>query len=109
MSFGFKYGVPRANYYFDVGFLKNPSREKNWSFFSNPDAAMNQFIMVQPQAMKFMELVVPLLRFLSDIDQNQIFAFGCSAGRHRSNILVEEIAKRLTKEGINVNVVHRDL
>jgi len=109
MSFGFKYGAPRANYYFDVGFLKNPSREENWGFFSTPDLTMREFVTSQPQAAQFIKLTVPLLVYLSGIDQNQIVAFGCSAGRHRSSILVEELARQLAKEGVNVNVVHRDL
>lgn len=109
MSFGFKYGAPRANYYFDVGFLKNPSRERSWGFFSEPDTMMAEFVLKQPQAQQFVQLVVPLLIYLSGIDQNQIVAFGCSAGRHRSSVLVEELARLVKKEGINVNVAHRDL
>ena len=109
MSFGFKYGAPRANYYFDVGFLKNPSREHNWGFFSNPDEEMTKFILGQPQAISFVNLVTPLVVFLSGIDQNQIIAFGCSAGRHRSTILVEAIAREVRQRGVIVNVTHRDV
>lgn len=108
MSFGFKYGLPNANYYFDVGFLRNPAREEKWSFFSKPTEEMRRYVLEQPEARTFMDKVVPLLAFLADIDQNQVFAFGCNAGRHRSSILVEELAKRLKGEGIDVDVCHRD-
>lgn len=109
MSFGFKYGAPNANYYFDVGFLKNPSREKSWDFFSYPDSEMAKFVLDQPQAKRFIELVLPLLLYLADIDQNQVVAFGCSAGRHRSNILVEELSRLVKQEGVHVITLHRDL
>lgn len=108
ISFGFKYGPPNANYYFDVGFLKNPSRDKNWTFFSNPDDEMKQFVLAQPDASTLINYVTPLIIFLSTIDQNQIFAFGCSAGRHRSYIIVNALADKLREQGIGVNVKHRD-
>jgi len=109
ISFGFKYGHPHANYYFDVGFIKNPAREKQWNFFSEANDDMCEYIMCQKEAKDFIDLIIPLIRFLNTIDQNQIFAFGCSAGRHRSAIIVEAIAEILRKEGVEVNVEHRDL
>lgn len=109
MSFGFKYGVPRSNYYFDVGFLKNPARQEGWDFFCDTDSKMCDFVLGQEQAKKFIDLVVPLIEFLSTIDQHQVFAFGCSAGRHRSTVLVNFIAQLLKEKGIETNVEHRDM
>jgi len=108
VSFGFKYGLPNANYYFDVGFIKNPAREEKWSFFSMSTKEMKRYVLEQEEVKTFMEKVEPLLIFLSTIDQNQVFAFGCSAGRHRSNILVEELSSRLARAGIKTNVYHRE-
>jgi RNase adaptor protein for sRNA GlmZ degradation len=109
MSFGFKYGMPNANYYFDVGFVKNPAREKRWNFFTTPDSEMASYVLKQERAQRFIEMVLPLIIFLADVDQHQIFAFGCNAGRHRSSILIEELSRRLENEGIENNVIHRDL
>ena len=108
MSFGFKYGMPNANYWFDVGFLKNPARKGKWGFFSKPVEEMERYVLEQEEAQEFLNRVEPLLRFLATIDQNQIFAFGCSAGRHRSSLLVEELSRRLERAGIKTNVRHRD-
>lgn len=108
MSFGFKYGMPNANYYFDVGFLKNPARQKDWHFFSEPCDEMREFVLKEKSARGFLERVEPLIVFLSKVDQNQVFAFGCNAGRHRSSILVDELGKRLAKKGIKVKIYHRD-
>lgn len=108
MSFGFKYGPPCANYYFDVGFIKNPARQDKWSFFSRPTEEMRRYTLEQEETRRFLDMVEPLLIFLSTIDQNQVFAFGCSAGRHRSSVVVEELSRRLAKVGIKTNVYHRD-
>jgi len=108
ISFGFKYGLPNANYYFDVGFIKNPAREKQWNFFSKTSKTMKDFVFEQKEVKEFLDKVEPLLVFLSGIDQNQVFAFGCSAGRHRSPFIVEEIKLRLKKAGIDSTVYHRD-
>ena len=108
MSFGFKYGLPQANYYFDVAFIRNPAREAEWGFFTEPTEEMKQFVLGQEQTQEFLARVEPLLVFLSTLDQNQVFAFGCNSGRHRSSVLVEELARRLEKAGITTNVYHRD-
>jgi RNase adaptor protein for sRNA GlmZ degradation len=106
VSFGFKYGIPNANYYFDVGFIKNPAREARWGFFSEPTDEMREFILQQEKVKEFLKYIVPLIEFLSTVDQNQIFAFGCSAGRHRSSILVDVLASKLKNMTVRVN--HRD-
>jgi UPF0042 nucleotide-binding protein len=108
MSFGFKYGgPPNANYYFDVGFVKNPARK--YGFWSDVDEEMTRFVLEQQETCDFIETVIPLIVLLSKVDQRQIFAFGCSAGRHRSSIIVNEIARRLKDMEIPVDVEHRDL
>ncbi|MBN1674479.1 MAG: hypothetical protein JXR37_25750 [Kiritimatiellae bacterium] len=109
MSFGFKYGLPAANYYFDVGFIKNPARLAKWDFFSGTTKAMRKYVLEQPQTQEFIERALPLLKFLATIDQHQVFAFGCNAGRHRSSIVAEEVHRRLKKEGIRSRVCHRDI
>jgi UPF0042 nucleotide-binding protein len=108
MSFGFKYGIPNANYYFDVGFIKNPARQKKWDFFSQVDEEMWKFVMGQQEAREFIECVLALIRFLSRIDNNNVFAFGCSSGRHRSPIIVEELAKRLLDKDLHIKIYHRE-
>lgn len=108
MSFGFKYGRPNSNYYFDVGFIRNPARDSRWDFFSAPTDEMRQYVLEQEDVQTFLARIEPLLVFLSSIDQQQVFAFGCNSGRHRSPIIVEELVRRLEHAGIETYVVHRD-
>jgi len=108
MSFGFKYGIPNANYYFDVGFIKNPAREIKWNFFSRPDEDMRAYVLDQPPVIEFLKYVVPLIVMLAPLDQSQVFAFGCNSGRHRSYILVEEISRQIKALGVDNKVIHRE-
>ncbi|WP_145017681.1 RapZ C-terminal domain-containing protein [Geobacter argillaceus] len=108
MSFGFKYGIPNANYYFDVGFIKNPARESKWGFFAVPDDEMRDYVLQQPSVIEFLKYVVPLIKMLAPLDQSQVFAFGCNSGRHRSYILVEEISRQLKEQDVANKVVHRE-
>ncbi|MCB9913720.1 MAG: hypothetical protein H6828_01065 [Planctomycetes bacterium] len=108
LSFGFKYGQPPANHYFDVSFLKNPAREDGWDLFSQRSDGMRRWVLEQRDAVEFLERMVPLACFLARADDDARIALGCSAGRHRSAILVEELARRLRAEGLDVHVHHRE-
>lgn len=108
VSFGFKYGRPPANHYFDVSFLKNPARERGWSLFSEPGDEMRRWVLEQAAAVEFIDRLVPLACFLASADDDARIALGCSAGRHRSTILTEELARRLRAEGLEVDVSHRE-
>jgi UPF0042 nucleotide-binding protein len=108
MSFGFKYGAPPANYYFDVAFLKNPARESRWDLFAPVSKAMRDFVLGQPACRRFLDSVMPLIRTLLECDGDLRVAFGCNAGRHRSAIVVEEVARRLEDDDVAIKVVHRE-
>lgn len=108
LSFGFKYGPPPANHVFDVSFLTNPAREERFGLFADRDAEMRRFVLEQPAASEFLELVVPLIAQLVRCDDDTRVALGCSGGRHRSTILVEEIARILRSTGLEVRIVHRE-
>lgn len=110
MSFGFKYGQPEANNYFDVTFIKNPARQhdKGWDFFSKPCGKMVEYVIKQADVEIFLVRVVPLIAHLARLDVQKV-AFGCNSGRHRSPIIVEEVAKQLFKDwGVPAHVEHRD-
>jgi RNase adaptor protein for sRNA GlmZ degradation len=108
VSFGFKCGAPTANYYFDVSFAVNPAREERWGMFGQIDEEMTEFVLGQSDVRRFIDLVIPLIGHLARVDAYQIVAFGCNSGRHRSPIIVNEIAAKLVHE-IPLEVEHRDL
>ncbi|MEC4986486.1 MAG: RNase adapter RapZ, partial [Oscillatoria sp. PMC 1076.18] len=108
MSFGFKYGLPNANYYFDVSFAKNPARQKAWGMFGTIDIDMVEFVLAQKEVSNFIDLIIPVIKHIATVDSYQVVAFGCNAGRHRSPIIASEVAARIS-ETISTIVEHRDL
>jgi RNase adaptor protein for sRNA GlmZ degradation len=107
-TFGFKYGAPAANYFFDVSFLKNPAREEQWDLFADPDDEMRAFVLGQQACQDFLRDVLPLIRTVLRCDDGVRVAIGCNAGRHRSRIVAEELSRRLSVEGVVVKLVHRE-
>ncbi|MEZ5976935.1 MAG: RNase adapter RapZ [Planctomycetota bacterium] len=108
VTFGFKYGPPPTNHYFDVSFLKNPARDARWSLFSSPDGEMRDFVMAQPAARAFVERASDFVAFLADLDDDVRVGLGCNAGRHRSVLLAQALADALSEKGFEVVLVHRE-
>lgn len=108
MTFGFKYGLPSTNNYFDVSFAKNPAREEQWSLFDEPDDAMIEFVLSQPSVGRFIDSAIPLINTLIDLDDDVRIGIGCNAGRHRSIIIAEEIGKKLRRNDLEVDIIHRE-
>jgi UPF0042 nucleotide-binding protein len=108
VTFGFKYGAPGTNYYFDVSFLRNPAREEQWDLFDEPTEEMRRFVLDQPKCRAFIGHLVPLVRTLADCDDDIRIGIGCSAGRHRSRIVAAELAERLQSDQLDIRLVHRE-
>ncbi len=108
ISFGFKYGIPNANYYFDVSFAKNPAREQQWSLFDQPDNQMVDYVLSQPKVEAFIQVLLPMLDVVITLDDDARIALGCNAGRHRSAIMVEHVAGKMRAKGVDVEVIHRE-
>jgi RNase adaptor protein for sRNA GlmZ degradation len=108
VTFGFKYGAPNTNYYFDVSFLRNPARDARWDLFATPDGAMREFVLAQPLCRSFLDSVVPVIRLLLECDDDVRIGLGCSSGRHRSVIVAEELKRRLESAELSVRLIHRE-
>lgn len=108
VSFGFKYGLPSSNYYFDVSFAKNPARESQWSLFDKPDQEMNAYVLQQTKVQQFIDKLLPMIEVIITLDDDARIALGCNAGRHRSAIIVEHVASKMRDKGIEVDVIHRE-
>jgi len=110
MSFGFKYRRPEANHIIDVSAIPNPARTENWTLWSDIDNEMRLWVANQPKVQELMESLISLLGTLVALDDGVRMALGCSSGRHRSPILVDELATHaLTLFGPSVVVRHLEL
>lgn len=114
-SFGFRNGVPAdADLVFDVRFLPNPNYIPEMKNLTGRHPKVAAYIRAYPQTQLFLAKVQDLLEFLLPfyIKEGKSYltiAFGCTGGQHRSVMMTEEIAKRITKAGYPVRKSHRDM
>lgn len=115
ISFGFKKGVPtNADLIFDARFLPNPYFVPNLSCLTGKEEAVRNFVLEQKETKDFLRLLKDFLNFaiLGYKREGRVYitiAIGCTGGKHRSVVLVEEIASYIKTLNINTIVIHRDL
>lgn len=117
ITFGFKYGIPlEADLVFDTRFLVNPYWEPELKPLSGLEQPVRDFVMKQPTAERFLELVTELLVLTMPAYRQEgrarlTVALGCTGGYHRSIVLAEELARRLRAldDGASISVFHREL
>ncbi|MDQ2934951.1 MAG: RNase adaptor protein RapZ, partial [Chloroflexota bacterium] len=74
-----------------------------------------EYVLGQPAAERFLQLVVELLEltvpaYRAEGKQQLRIALGCTGGYHRSIVLAEELARRVASlPGAAVTVIHREL
>ncbi|MDI6874604.1 RNase adapter RapZ [Candidatus Solincola sp.] len=115
VSFGYKYGLPLdADMVFDLRFLPNPFWVDDLREREGTDGRVRDFVLGQPESEEFLSRLQSLILYLKDrfVREGRRYvtlAMGCTGGRHRSVVLVEELARRLREAGIKVEVRHRDM
>lgn len=114
-SFGFKHGPVRdADLAFDVRFLPNPHYVPELKPLTGKDPAVAAYVGRDGKLDEFYDRLHALLDFLLPEYQAEgkahlTIAIGCTGGRHRSVAIAEHLAKRFDgREGITVDIVHRD-
>lgn len=115
LSFGFKNGVPLdADLVFDVRFLPNPHFVPEFREKTGLDSKVANYVKGFPQTGEFLDKVTDLMLYLMPhyVKEGKSYltiAFGCTGGQHRSVMMAEEMAKRLSKAGYIAKAVHRDM
>ena len=114
-SFGFKFGVPQnADLVFDARFLPNPFFKEELKNLSGLDEPVKKFVTGEPLTMDFVHKLEDMLKFLiphykAEGRSSLTIAIGCTGGRHRSPVIAEIMAQKLTGIDTPVIVAHRDL
>ena len=115
MSFGFKYGIPLdVDNVFDIRFLPNPHWVPELRDRTGLDPQVRDYVLGSTEAREFAARVDDLLGFLLPfyIKEGKSYmsvAIGCTGGRHRSVVLVEELAGCIRDRGFAAAVFHRDV
>jgi UPF0042 nucleotide-binding protein len=115
VSFGYKHGVPMdADVVFDCRFLPNPHWQEDLRPLSGLDSPVREYVLARPETAALLdrldslwELVLP--GYEAEGKSYLTIAFGCTGGRHRSVVVAEEVARRLSGMGTEPTVFHRDV
>jgi UPF0042 nucleotide-binding protein len=114
VSFGYKYGIPvDADLVIDTRFLPNPHYTERLRPLTGSDAEVSRFVLKSSVTQKFLKKYFSLLKFLVPyyIREGKSYltiAVGCTGGRHRSVIVVNELKKFLEKK-YPVKIQYRDI
>jgi RNase adapter protein RapZ len=114
-SFGYKFGVPHdADMVLDVRFLPNPYFVNELRELSGLDASVRNYLLGDAETGAFLERLYALLEFALPLYEREgksslTLALGCTGGRHRSVVLVEELKRRFGGGDFWVHAKHRDV
>jgi len=114
ISFGYKYGSPSdADLTVDCRFLPNPFFVEELRHQTGLDVAVAEYVLRRDETEEFLARLMNLLEFTLPRYQREgksylTIGIGCTGGRHRSIVLVEELRRRLEALGHRVLVRHRD-
>jgi UPF0042 nucleotide-binding protein len=115
MSFGYKYGIPTdADTVVDVRFLPNPFFVQELRAKSGLDSDVADYVLKGEDTRDFLARLLGLLEFTLPRYQREgktyaTIALGCTGGRHRSVVLIEELSRVLRDGAYRVRVQHRDV
>ena len=112
MSFGYKYGIPDdTDLMFDVRFLPNPQFIDKLKHLDGTDKRIKNYVLKNEESTLFLKKLVDLLDFLFEkyIIEGKSYlnlSIGCTGGKHRSVVIVEELINKFKK--YKPNIIHRD-
>jgi UPF0042 nucleotide-binding protein len=114
-SFSYKRGLPRsADMVFDCRFLRNPYWEPSLRGMNGTQKEVADYVHADPlfesfaaQVNSLCQLILPACK--TEGKSHISLAFGCTGGQHRSVTLAEHLAFKLSNDGWQVSIRHREL
>jgi UPF0042 nucleotide-binding protein len=97
-----------------VRFLPNPFFVDELRNKSGMESEVAEYVLRRDETKAFFARLEPLLDFTLPLYEKEgkrslTIALGCTGGKHRSVVLVEELKKRLAGERFRIHVAHRDV
>ena len=114
-SFGYKYGIPHdTDMILDVRFLPNPYFVNELRARSGLDREVEEYVLKDQETRVYLDRLYGLLEYSLPLYEREgkstlTLALGCTGGRHRSVVLVEELRKRFGGANYQIHVKHRDV
>lgn len=113
-SFGFKHGAPLdTDLMFDVRCLPNPYYNIELRPLTGLDPAVQLFLDGEPRVVDMINSITDFVaKWIPDYEKDHrsylTVGVGCTGGQHRSVYIAEMIGKELIKQGVSVNIRHRE-
>jgi UPF0042 nucleotide-binding protein len=114
-SFGYKFGTPHdTDIVLDVRFLPNPYFVSELRDKSGLEPEVSAYVLAEPETRAYLDRLYALLEFILPLYEREgksslTLALGCTGGRHRSVVLVEELRKQFAAGDFPIHVKHRDI
>jgi UPF0042 nucleotide-binding protein len=118
LSFGYSFGIPfETDLLMDVRFLPNPYFVEELKRLRGDDPRVAEYVLRWDETKEFLRHLEALIRFLLPLYERErkthlTIAVGCTGGRHRSVVIVNQLAEilrdELTKREMFLSVQHRD-
>ena len=114
-SFGYKFGIPHdTDIILDVRFLPNPYFVNELREKTGLDSEVIDYVVQNDDTRAFLDRLYALLEFTLPLYEREgksslTLALGCTGGRHRSVVLVENLRQRLSRRQFRIHVKHRDI
>ncbi|MCD6152469.1 MAG: RNase adapter RapZ [Syntrophobacterales bacterium] len=114
-SFGYRYGLPHdADIVLDVRFLPNPYFVKDLSDLNGNDRKVEDYVLGCDESKQFLDVLFNLVSFLTPLFEKEgktylNIAIGCTGGKHRSVVIINQLGQHFEERGYQVNLQHRDI
>ena len=102
VSFGFKYGVPAdLDIVWDVRCFSNPYYDPELKNKTGLEASVSEFVLKDNSVKLFIEKIKNLIVMLYPLYEKEgksslNIGIGCTGGKHRSVVIIEELAKQIS-------------
>jgi UPF0042 nucleotide-binding protein len=118
LSFGYSFGIPfESDLLMDVRFLPNPYFVEELKRLKGDHPKVAEYVLQWEETKEFLRHLQELIRFLLPLYERErkthlTIAVGCTGGRHRSIVIVNQLAEMLrdevAKRGVFLSTQHRD-
>ena len=115
ISFGYKYGIPlESDMIIDVRHIPNPFYQIDLKHRSGVEVDVSQYVFNHQSSHDMLKYIADSLNFmvpnfLEEGRKSVTLSIGCTGGLHRSVAFTEKIKEIFKKDGVKVEVFHRDI
>jgi UPF0042 nucleotide-binding protein len=114
-SFGYRYGVPAdADIVLDVRFLPNPYFVEKLKYYDGHHPGVRDYVLEFEESKIFIHMLFNMMAFLIPLYEKEgkariNIALGCTGGRHRSVVMVNQLGSYFSDKNYIVTINHRDI